>query len=102
MVKDLDEAKALAMKIGFPVMIKASAGGGGKGMRIVREEDEIENALCDGKNMKLQVHLEMMIFILKNLLIIPDILRFRFSEINTEILFHSAKEIVLYKDVIRN
>ena len=34
-VKDIKEAKALSKKIGFPVLIKASAGGGGKGMKIV-------------------------------------------------------------------
>ena len=39
-----DQAKELAKDIGYPVLLKASAGGGGKGMRIVREEDELENA----------------------------------------------------------
>ena len=39
-----DEAVAAARKIGFPVMIKAAAGGGGKGMRIVRSEDEVAAA----------------------------------------------------------
>lgn len=48
-VNDLEEAKALAKKIGLPIMIKASAGGGGKGMRIVREESEIENAYVTAK-----------------------------------------------------
>lgn len=48
-IKSLDEAKELAMKIGLPIMIKASAGGGGKGMRIVREENEIENAYVTAK-----------------------------------------------------
>ncbi|MEO8665799.1 MAG: acetyl-CoA carboxylase biotin carboxylase subunit [Ignavibacteria bacterium] len=49
-VKDVEEAKVIAMRIGLPVMIKASAGGGGKGMRIVKEEDEIENAYVTAKN----------------------------------------------------
>ncbi|MBC7898818.1 MAG: acetyl-CoA carboxylase biotin carboxylase subunit [Saprospiraceae bacterium] len=39
------EAKALAKEIGFPVIIKAAAGGGGRGMRIVRSEDELETNL---------------------------------------------------------
>lgn len=43
-VDNLDEAKALAKEIGYPVIIKASAGGGGKGMRIVWEESEFQKA----------------------------------------------------------
>ena len=38
-----------AVKIGFPVLIKATAGGGGKGMRIVRSESEFEDALAAAK-----------------------------------------------------
>jgi len=40
-VKDEKEAKAIAKNIGYPVLIKATAGGGGKGMRVVREESEL-------------------------------------------------------------
>ncbi len=43
-LKDIAEAKIIAKEIGYPVMLKASAGGGGKGMRIVWKEDEIEKA----------------------------------------------------------
>jgi acetyl-CoA carboxylase, biotin carboxylase subunit len=39
---DLEEARALAGKLGYPVLLKAAAGGGGKGMRIVDGEDELE------------------------------------------------------------
>ena len=39
-----DEAIAAAKKIGFPVMLKAASGGGGKGMRLVHEEGEMKNA----------------------------------------------------------
>ena len=42
LLKDLAHAKATAKKIVYPVMIKATAGGGGKGMRIVWSEDEME------------------------------------------------------------
>lgn len=41
-LESLDEAKAVAAKIKYPIMLKATAGGGGKGMRIVWNEEEIE------------------------------------------------------------
>jgi len=41
-IQDLAEAHAFAKEAGFPVMIKAAAGGGGKGMRIARDESELE------------------------------------------------------------
>jgi acetyl-CoA carboxylase biotin carboxylase subunit len=44
LVTDLKEGKKVAKKIGYPVILKATAGGGGKGMRIVWEEQEFENA----------------------------------------------------------
>ncbi|MCF8260613.1 MAG: acetyl-CoA carboxylase biotin carboxylase subunit [Melioribacteraceae bacterium] len=43
-VKSIEEAKKVAAEIGYPVMLKASAGGGGKGMRIVNEEKELSKA----------------------------------------------------------
>lgn len=43
-ITDLDQAKLLAYEIGYPVMLKASAGGGGRGMRIVWKESELEKA----------------------------------------------------------
>ena len=41
-VKNVDEAKLICKKIGYPVLIKASGGGGGKGMKIVESEDKLE------------------------------------------------------------
>ncbi len=44
-LKNYEDALETARKIGFPVMLKASAGGGGKGMRLVFEESELKSAL---------------------------------------------------------
>ena len=44
-IADPEEAKAVAKEAGYPVLIKASAGGGGKGMRVVNSEDEIEEQM---------------------------------------------------------
>ena len=41
-VKNVNEAKLICKKIGYPVLIKASGGGGGKGMKIVESEDKLE------------------------------------------------------------
>jgi propionyl-CoA carboxylase alpha chain len=49
-IKDINEAKIIANKVGFPVMIKASAGGGGKGMRIAFNEDDIPDAFTSSIN----------------------------------------------------
>ncbi|MGS0656649.1 acetyl-CoA carboxylase biotin carboxylase subunit [Staphylococcus arlettae] len=43
LIKSIDDAKDIAEKIGYPVIIKATAGGGGKGIRVARDEKELEN-----------------------------------------------------------
>lgn len=50
LVADVKQAKKVALEIGLPVLIKASAGGGGKGMKVVFHEDEIENAFIHAQN----------------------------------------------------
>ncbi len=49
-VKNISEAKELCKKIGFPVLIKASGGGGGKGMKIVHKEEEFETLFSTAKS----------------------------------------------------
>ena len=49
-ITTLDQAKKICSSIGFPVLIKASGGGGGKGMKIVTKESELENAMNEAKN----------------------------------------------------
>ena len=44
LLNSVEEAKDFALKIGYPVILKATAGGGGKGMRVVNNEEEMENA----------------------------------------------------------
>jgi acetyl-CoA carboxylase biotin carboxylase subunit len=49
LLQSVDEAKGLAREMGYPVILKATAGGGGKGMRIVWEESELEKAYDTAK-----------------------------------------------------
>lgn len=44
-ITDVEKAKEIAKEIGFPILIKASAGGGGKGMRVVENEAEFESQM---------------------------------------------------------
>jgi propionyl-CoA carboxylase alpha chain len=44
-ITDVEKAKKIAKEIGFPILIKASAGGGGKGMRVVEEEKQLEEQM---------------------------------------------------------
>ncbi len=44
-IDNLEEAKKIALEIGFPILIKASAGGGGKGMRVVEDANEFEEQM---------------------------------------------------------
>jgi acetyl-CoA carboxylase, biotin carboxylase subunit len=44
-ISDIGEAKAIAREIGYPVLIKAASGGGGRGMKVVPDEDQLESAM---------------------------------------------------------
>jgi len=47
---DADEARAVADRVGYPVLVKAESGGGGRGMRIARGPDQIADAVADAQN----------------------------------------------------
>jgi acetyl-CoA carboxylase biotin carboxylase subunit len=49
-VKSLSEAKSICKEIGYPVLIKAAGGGGGRGMKIVEEEGKLENLFLTAKS----------------------------------------------------
>ncbi len=49
-VKTLDIGKKISKKIGYPVLIKAAGGGGGKGMKVVKSESEFENLFLTAKS----------------------------------------------------
>ncbi len=49
-ISDLESGKKLAKEIGFPILIKAAGGGGGKGMKIVRSEKEFDNLFLTAKS----------------------------------------------------
>lgn len=49
-LKDLEEAAKIADEIGYPILVKAAAGGGGKGMRIVYKKEEFESSIKAAKS----------------------------------------------------
>ncbi len=49
-IQDVAEAKEIAQRTGYPILIKASAGGGGKGMRVVNNEEELEEQMRTAKS----------------------------------------------------
>ncbi len=46
---DMDEVRRMASEVGYPVMLKASWGGGGRGMRAIRDEKDLEREVIEGK-----------------------------------------------------
>jgi acetyl-CoA carboxylase biotin carboxylase subunit len=49
-ITSIDEARDVARSIGFPLLVKAAAGGGGRGMKLARTADELENAIATAKS----------------------------------------------------
>ena len=100
LVTTISDAKQIAKEIGYPVIIKATAGGGGKGIRVARTEKELEN----GYRMTQQeaetafgnggLYLEKFIENFRHIEI-------QIIEINMEMSFISEKEIVRFKDACK-
>ena len=66
-IKQVEEAKKIAAQVGYPVMLKASNGGGGRGMRIVNREEDLEKEFNEAKNESKKAFGDDMIFIEKYL-----------------------------------
>jgi acetyl-CoA carboxylase biotin carboxylase subunit len=49
-VEGIEEARAVAAETGYPVLIKAASGGGGRGMKVVRSEDELETQISQARS----------------------------------------------------
>ena len=64
-VEDEQKAKEIAKSIGYPIMLKASAGGGGKGLRFVRNEGEMESALRNTRSEALSAFGDAAVYIEK-------------------------------------
>jgi acetyl-CoA carboxylase biotin carboxylase subunit len=64
-IQDIEEARGIAQKTGFPLLIKASAGGGGKGMRVVERMDDLEEQLHLAKSEALNSFKDDSVFIEK-------------------------------------
>ncbi len=64
-LKDVDEARKIANDIGYPILVKASAGGGGKGMRVVNSDAEFEEQIRAAKSEALSAFGDDAVFIEK-------------------------------------
>ncbi len=64
-VKSFEEAKKISSQIGYPILIKATAGGGGKGMKLVKNEKELESSLSLAKQEAMKYFLNDAVYIEK-------------------------------------
>jgi pyruvate carboxylase subunit A len=67
-IRTIDEAKNVAMEIGYPVIVKASAGGGGIGMQIVQDEKSLEEAIAASQRIAQSAFGDATVFIEKYLI----------------------------------
>ena len=100
-IADISEAKSISKKIGFPVLIKAAGGGGGKGMKIVYEENKFEELFLAAKSEAKKFFFANDEVYIEKFSKIHDILKFKFYLEKIE-LFTFMKEIVQFKEGIKN
>jgi len=67
-IENINEAREVANKIGYPILIKAAAGGGGKGMRLVKDEGELESSIRGAQSESLSAFGDDRVFIEKYLI----------------------------------
>lgn len=85
-VESVDEIKALAEEIGYPLVIKAASGGGGKGIRIVKEESQLERAFKEAKS-EGNKYFNDDAFMLKHLYLLRNMLRCKCLEMDNHDIF---------------
>jgi acetyl-CoA carboxylase biotin carboxylase subunit len=64
-ISDLEDAKKIAKEIGYPILIKAAMGGGGKGMRLVEKEEDLNSSIEASKNEARQAFGDDLVYIEK-------------------------------------
>ena len=96
-IKDFEEA---AERIGFPVVIKASAGGGGKGMRVIRQQKDLISGVESAMRESLSAFGSDEVFIEK-FIENPRHIEFQIAADQHGNYIHILKENVLYKEDIR-
>ena len=86
-INDIDEAKKICEKVGFPVLIKASGGGGGKGMKIVNKIEDFKNLFLTAKQEAKKFFGNDEVYIEKFFQIL-DILKFKFFQEKRTVHLH--------------
>ena len=99
-IKDIDTATKIAAEVGFPIMLKASNGGGGRGMRIVNAMEDLEKEFNEAKNESKKAFGDDKIFIEKYLRA-PKHIEVQILGDNYGTLFTFLTVTVPYRDVIR-
>ena len=97
-VLDVDEANLVAEKIGFPVILKAVSGGGGKGMRVVEAPDDMQENLTVAKNEALNAFKDDQIYIEKFLINLENITISRLSDNTTYIIESVQTEVEKFQN----